>query len=342
MEEGGKMIRAVCLNPVIDRTYHINGFQPGKKYFHLKPDLSVGGKGINVAKVCRLCGEETAVYGFIAGSNGHLIQEQVEEAGIEHYLIPIDGNSRETINIIDLDKGAETEIVEQGPSICKKQNEILLGKLEEDLEREDIVICSGIQIDGAPEDIYSQINKLCKKSGALCFLDTNNITISELKEQKYDFYKPNALEVAELFQEKMLSQARLVQLVRELLQTEKQQILVSLGGEGGMLITKDKCLIANIPKVKVSSTIGSGDSTVAGFAVGVKRGWSQSECFRYAMACGVVNSLYTQVGIVDKKQVEEMKKCIEIIEWSGAKYDEYSKGIKESNMDFARNRRASF
>ena len=48
------MIRAVCLNPVIDRTYHINGFQPGKKYFHLKPDLSVGGKGINVAKVCRL------------------------------------------------------------------------------------------------------------------------------------------------------------------------------------------------------------------------------------------------------------------------------------------------
>ena len=121
MEEGGKIIRAVCLNPVIDRTYHINGFQPGKKYFHLKPDLSVGGKGINVAKVCRLCGEETAVYGFIAGSNGHLIQEQVEEAGIEHYLIPIDGNSRETINIIDLDKGAETEIVEQGLLFAKNR-----------------------------------------------------------------------------------------------------------------------------------------------------------------------------------------------------------------------------
>lgn len=305
------MIRAICLNPVIDRTYHINCFLPGKKFFHLKPDLSVGGKGINVAKVCRLCGEEVALYGYIAGSNGHLIQSEMEKAGICSYLMPIEGNSRETINIIDLASGNETEIVEQGPFVNGEQVRLLLQKLQKDIGKGDILVCSGIRIDGAPEDFYGQINRMCKSAGAKCFLDTNDVTISELEEQQYDFYKPNALEAAALFKEKELDRENVALRVRGLLKTETQQILVSLGAEGGMLVTKKRCLAANTPKVKVSSTIGCGDSAVAGFAVGTKRGWEEEQCLRYAMACGTVNSLYPQVGVIDIGLVHEMVGRIE-------------------------------
>ena len=77
------MIRAICLNPVIDRSYHVNGFEPGKKYFHLLREVSIGGKGINVAKVCKQCGEPVALYGFIAGSNGRMIRAFMEKEGID-------------------------------------------------------------------------------------------------------------------------------------------------------------------------------------------------------------------------------------------------------------------
>ena len=310
------MIRAICLNPVIDRTYHINCFTPGRKFFHLKPDLSVGGKGINVAKVCRLCGEEVALYGYIAGSNGNLIHSEMEKAGIHSYLMAIEGNSRETINIIDLAGGNETEIVEQGPFVNGGQVRCLLSKLQKDIREGDIIVCSGIRIDGAPEDFYGQINRMCKRAGAKCFLDTNDVTAQELMEQQYDFYKPNALEAAALFKEKELDRKSAALRVRGLLKTEAQQILVSLGAEGGMLVTKSKCLVANTPKVKVSSTIGCGDSAVAGFAVGTKRGWGEELCLRYAMACGTVNSLYPQVGVIDIELVHEMVGRIEIEEVS--------------------------
>ena len=173
------MIRAICLNPVIDRSYHVNGFEPGKKYFHLLREVSIGGKGINVAKVCKQCGEPVMLYGFIAGSNGKMIRAYMEKEGIDACLIEINGNTRETINIIDLEQGRESELVEQGPTVEVRQVEQLLCRLREDLQRDDIVICSGMTIEGAPADLYSEISAMCRWKEARCFLDTNSVTVEQ-------------------------------------------------------------------------------------------------------------------------------------------------------------------
>ena len=116
-----------------------------------------------MAKVCRLCGEEVALYGYIAGSNGNLIHSEMEKAGIHSYLMAIEGNSRETINIIDLAGGNETEIVEQGPFVNGGQVRCLLSKLQKDIREGDIIVCSGIRIDGAPEDFTDKLTECAKE-----------------------------------------------------------------------------------------------------------------------------------------------------------------------------------
>lgn len=307
------MIRAVCLNPVIDRSYHVNGFEPGKKYFQLKREISIGGKGINVAKVCRQCGEPSALYGYIAGSNGEMIRSYVRKKAIDACLIEINGNTRETINIIDLQQGKESELVEAGPRVNQEQVHQLLGRLQEDLAPRDIVICSGMTIDGAPPGLYGQISGMCQAVGARCFLDTNSITLEQLRRDGYFFYKPNLLELFELFQmEPIMDKNTILQLAMQLVEGGISHVLVSLGAKGGILAGKEACYEVSIPKVEVTSTIGSGDSVVAGFAIGIRREWSMEDTFRFSMACGMANAMESQVGCVNLNKVEKIKQQITI------------------------------
>lgn len=307
------MIRAVCLNPVIDRSYHVNGFMPGRKYFRLKREVSVGGKGINVAKVCSQYGEPVVLYGYVAGSNGDMIREYVRREGIDACLIEVSGNTRETINIIDLEQGRESELVEIGPVVNGRQIGMLLARLQEDMLPQDIVICSGMTIDGAPSDLYGRISEMCRRKGARCFLDTNSVTVEQLKDDRYYFYKPNLTELFELFKmEPVTDRKTILKLALQLVDGGISHVLVSLGADGGILVGRDGCYKAEIPKVEVTSTIGSGDSSVAGFAIAIRRGWSLREAFRFSMACGIANAMEKQVGSVNPERVEIIKNQIRV------------------------------
>ena len=222
----------------------------GKKYFHLLREVSIGGKGINVAKVCKQCGEPVTLYGFIAGSNGKMIRAYMEKEGIDACLIEINGNTRETINIIDLEQGRESELVEQGPTVEVRQVEQLLCRLREDLQRDDIVICSGMTIEGAPADLYSEISAMCRWKEARCFLDTNSVTVEQLRKRRFIiFISPNLQELFELFGREPVSDRTAV---RKLAFTacsgwSGPLCWFSLGAEGGILAGKDCCWEAKSP-----------------------------------------------------------------------------------------------
>lgn len=307
------MIRAICLNPVIDRSYRIEAFTAGKKYFSLEPQISVGGKGTNVAKVCADCGEEAVLYCFIAGRNGDLVRSHLEAYGVKGVYFETEGNTRETINILDGRTGRETELLERGPEASAGKLAKFMERLEADLQPGDIAVCSGIMLPGTPEDFYRNISGLCRARGACCYLDANCVSAAELLEGGYALYKPNREELsAVLGKEAGKTCGEIAENARELLSGNEGRILVSLGAEGGILVTKNGYLKAGIPHIRVLSTIGSGDSAVAGFAVGKQRGWSDKESFRHAMACGVVNAMYTQVGHIDPRLVKEIQREIQI------------------------------
>lgn len=307
------MIRAICLNPVIDRSYRIEAFSAGKKYFSLEPQISVGGKGTNVAKVCRDCGEEAVLYCFIAGHSGALVRSRLDAGGIKAVYFEIEGNTRETINILDGSFGTETELLERGPEVSREKLKALMERLEKDLRPGDIAVCSGITLPGTPAGFYGEISRLCRARGASCYLDANSVSAAELREGRYELYKPNREELsAVLGRDTGETCGEIAENARGLLGETDGRILVSLGAGGGILVTRDYYLTAAVPQIGVRSTIGSGDSVVAGFAVGKQRGWSDREAFRFAMACGTVNAMYTQVGHVDPERVKETEQKIRI------------------------------
>lgn len=307
------MIRAICLNPNIDRSYRIDSFVPGMQYKRMVPEITAGGKGVNVARACSCLGQRAVLYCFTGGANGRALVSEMSRYCDMIRNVEIEGNSRETINIIDRTSGKETEIVEKGPSVSHEQFEHLFSLLEREIVNGDIVVCSGATIEGAPDDVYAQISAICVHKGAHCLLDTNGAVLHRSIGGHYAMWKPNQNELAELAgSSPSCDPCTVLSQIERIEGLDSSDVLVSLGAEGGMLVNREGSYLAEVPDVPVVSTIGCGDSVVAGYAVAMVQGMSVEERLRFSMACGVVNSASTGIAMIDRNDVDAVFKEIRI------------------------------
>ena len=301
------MIRVVGLNPVIDRTYYINDFRSGVKFYEITPRTDVGGKGVNVARVLSRMGERCALYGFVGGTNGRMVEEEMDACHVEFRAFPIEGETRTTINIIDNQNRMETEITEPGVWVGEEEQKHFLYVLEKDLKAGDLVICSGIPMKGMSQEIYSMISQICRENECKCVLDATGIYLKKSFPGEYYFSKPNFSELTELFEtEEENTLNSLLKYGRAMQMMGVENLLISMGESGGLFMDDAQTLRISIPKVKVLSTIGCGDSSVAGFCMGTERGMSKADCVRLAMACGVCNAMFSKVGYVEPDKVWEL------------------------------------
>ena len=307
------MIRSICLNPVIDRMYFINGFTAGTQYPETVPCLFVGGKGVNIARVVRLFDEPCALYGFIGGSNGEKVLNEMKALGVELHMLEFQGETRTTVNIIDLESGRETEITEPSVQIGEAEEQRFLAGLEHDLQEGDLVACSGIPMRGMRADIYREVAALCRKKKAKCVLDANHQYLRESFPQEYDLAKPNWTELNDLHGVHMpFSLHNVLLLGRRTMAMGVKNLLITTGETGGVLMSPQGDYQAQFPPQKIVSTIGSGDASVAGFCIGMRRGMPLTGCLRLAMACGMCNAMFDKVGYIENDLVETLYAQVEI------------------------------
>lgn len=311
------MIRVICLNPVIDRVYYIDDFCAATKFYEVPPKIYVGGKGINIARVMSLMGEHSVLYGFLGGGNGRLVSDDMKRYDVEFKAFQTSGETRTTINIIDNRNRKETEITEPGPEVGEYEERQFLDALEGDLREGDMVICSGIPMKGMSEDIYRKVSGICVMHGSKCILDATGVYLEKSFPGRYYFSKPNFSELSELFsitEEENVE--NIIKSGKRMLEMGVENLLISTGESGGIFLNGKGIFRAVIPKEEVVSTIGSGDASVAGFCIGVKRGYSAKDCVRLAMACGICNAKFSKVGYVEPEMVKELFGGVRIMEIS--------------------------
>ncbi len=308
------MLRAICLNPVIDRMYYIDGFTAGALHKEIQPHAYAGGKGVNVARVISLLGEECVLYMFAGGGAGETVVQDMRRHGVTLRLFEAEGETRTTINIIDRAGNKETEITEPGPRATPQQTEEFLRVLEDDLQPGDVVICSGIPLQGMGEDIFRHVSGLCTRRGARCVLDVNSVYLKASFPAEYEMAKPNYNELLALNDSALpYTDENLLSLGEAAMAKGAKSLLVSLGGDGGVLMCADGVYKASFPKQDdIVSTIGSGDSTVAGYCVALQRGLAGGEALRLAMACGICNAKFSAVGYIERPMVEQFMDIITV------------------------------
>ena len=270
---------------------------------------------MNILRVLSSFIRPLSFYAFTAGDNGKIIKREAERLGAQSTFIEVEGETRTTINIMDKKSGNETEIKEKGPYITEKDTSALLSSLESNVKENDIVILSGSLPDGIRKDIYKEISELSKRKGASTLLDTGGDLLKTSIPGRYLLVKPNENEIRDLFDD---YSSPLSLLSEKLINKGADSVLITRGGDGAYFRNKDMALDIKVPKVDVVSTIGSGDSTLAGFAYGLSQNLPLSDTVSLALSFGTSNALHREVGRVEKAEVEDIIKRIEI---RGKEYD---------------------
>ncbi|MBQ6714271.1 MAG: hypothetical protein IJN15_01835, partial [Clostridia bacterium] len=156
------MILTVTANPTIDKVYFVDKLTVGKVHRPYKFTATAGGKGINVARVASLLGENTVALGFIGGRNGEFVSEEIKKLGIQDRFTRICGETRINTNISDK-SGNSTELLESGPAVTKESISELINEFDKSADESDIICVSGSLPKGADSSLYKELIHIAKK-----------------------------------------------------------------------------------------------------------------------------------------------------------------------------------
>lgn len=276
------MIYTLTLNPAIDYYMSIGNFQLGSLNSLEEGYTLPGGKGINVSKVLKNFSVESKALGFVGGFTGDYIKKHLNEYEIESDFIELQENTR--INIKLKTKDSETEIAGKSPTISRENVKELLKKFEE-IKKDDVVILSGSVPNSISKSIYADIIKLLPKDCKV-ILDTRGLHFVEGLKEGVFLTKPNNHELEEFFNRKLNNIEEIIQAGKDLQALGSKNVLISLGKDGSILITEKEVYIGNAPQGKLISSVGAGDSMVAGVVYGIAKGMTLEDSYKYGIASG--------------------------------------------------------
>lgn len=306
------MITTVTLNPAIDRSYIINNFQPNNSYRIEDVTVTVGGKGINVAKTASILGTKINATGFLGGATGDYIKKQLINLGISTSFVKINDESRNFTAIIDPINKTETTVNEIGPLITKGELTKFIKEYIKILKYSKIIIASGSVPKGVPKTIYRDMVKIAKDNNVLPIIDASGKYLEEAIKAKPYMIKPNLEELREIVGYDLKNEYEIVHESKYICKQGVELVVISLGNEGAIFTTKEKVIKVEAPEIKAVNSVGSGDALVAGLAVGIVNDHGLENAFRYGVACGTANTMEKGIGYVNKEIVKNIYKDVKI------------------------------
>ena len=300
------MIYTITFNPALDYISKVDNFEIGKINRTKEEKVLPGGKGLNVSTVLKNLGFQSTALGFIAGFTGKELKTEIEKYGIQTDFIEVkEGITRINVKI---SSDVETALNGNGPIITEEDIEKLLEQISK-FNNEDIVILAGNIPKGIKNNIYEIICSKLEKNGVTFVVDsTKELLINVLKYKPF-LIKPNKEELEETFKEKIETNEDIVKYAEKLQDMGARNVLISLGGDGAILITETKeVYYSKAPKGKVLNTVGSGDSMVAGFIAGYQKNRDYNEAFKMGIAAGSASAF--SMNLATLPEVESLLKEI--------------------------------
>ena len=302
------MIYTVTCNPALDCAVQLNELTIGTLNRTAGATLVAGGKGVNVSRVLGALGERNKALGFVAGSNGMMLESALQQMGVHTDFIRLpEGQTRINVKLYG---EQETELNAPGPVVSHQQTEGLLKDLSR-LQEGDLLCLCGSLPPGMGTDSYACMLKAAQ--GVRAIVDTTGEALLCALAEKPWLVKPNRDELAALVGRDMPTLEDVIAAAEWLRDKGAENVLVSMGKDGALLCAEGTRLYQPAPDGKVIGTVGAGDSLVAGFAAGWQRYGAMAQALRLGVACGSATAC--SEGLADSASVEAMlAKMPEMIE----------------------------
>lgn len=303
-------VLTVTLNPAIDISIQLDTLNVGHVNRQQSVQSLAAGKGLNVAQVLKDLGHKAIVTGFLGQSNRQIFDQHFAHEGFDSHFIYINGETRQNIKVGE-QSGRMTDINGKGFYVSDTDKKALLSTIESLLAPVEIVVVSGSLPQGFSIEELVDLIQWLKSKGKKVVVDTSGPALGAAIKANPWLIKPNTDELSEAYAQPAATFAQQKQLIADQ-NIDIENIVISMGEHGVHWIHPTHPLFAKAPKVQVKSTVGAGDSLVAGMIHGFLSQYSPEETLKTATAIG--SNAVTQIGfaIEDLSAIDNLKQHITV------------------------------
>lgn len=300
-------IVTLTLNPALDKSTETVRLMPDEKLRCDPPRWEPGGGGINVSRAIRNLGGDSLCIYLAGGPTGAKMEELLEAEGINQMRIPAKEATRENLVIFEQSTQKQYRFGMPGAKVSPEELEACLEAIRNLPEGVEFLVASGSLPTGAPDDFYGQITQLTCEKGMRCVIDTSGKALARATAHGVCLLKPNLGELSQLAGKEHINAMEQEQIAQDIIREGKASMLaVSLGPRGAMLATQDIIEYVVPPTVKILSTVGAGDSMVAGMVLALSLGKSHRDTIRWGVAAGTAATMTPGSELCRREDVEEI------------------------------------
>ena len=311
-------ILTLTLNPALDITVSLDALRPGHVNRARDQHSHAAGKGLNVAQVLADLGHSVTVGGFLGQDNLQPFEALIEWRGFADCFVRVPGETRSNLKLVEAD-GRVTDINGQGPQVDEAACEALMRLLEQAAPGHDAVVVAGSLPRGISPDWFARLLEQLKGQGLRVALDSSGAALRAGLQSAPWLVKPNTEELGEVLGLDVNSAAEQQAAAQRLLATGIEHVVVSAGEQGVSWFTGGHTLHAQPPQVPVASTVGAGDSLVAGMVHGLLLAEAPAQTLRRATAIAAQAVTQVGFGIRDREQLARLEAAVQLTEQQEAR-----------------------
>lgn len=273
------------MNPALDKTIELDALTIGATNRVRRALYDASGKAVNVAIALKRLGDDARLTGVNYREGGEAVERRLEREGVPGEFVWLEGALRVNIKALDRSSGVVTEINESGAPMdadAVARAERLIDRAARDSE---FVALTGSLPPGVDAGFYRRAIER-NAGGARFVLDCDGERLSEGIRARPFLIKPNRQELSQLCGRELGGRADIVRCARDVCGEGVRWVAVSLGGEGALLVGEGEAYFAPALDVEVRSTVGAGDSMVAGLIHGFMLDGSPATALKWGAACG--------------------------------------------------------
>ena len=318
------MILTVTLNAAVDRTLVVPSLTLGHRHRAPEGIALAGGKGINVARALRVLNVPVLATGLVGGRNADAIRDGLAQAAIPFDLVEVSSPSRTSTALVDPTTGTQTEINEHGPAVSPEEAHEFSKRLWFLMEYATAVVFAGSLPGNVNENYLANLVRKAREEGLYTVVDAPPTVLKAALKANPSLVSPNQHEAESAVGFDFIEEGDYLWGVRRLIELGAERACMTSPEGHSYLTTEDGVISARAPKVETLSTIGSGDSYLAGLLAGLlHRKLSPVEAVRLAAGCAAANAEALGAGVFEARRAEELSEAVRVevladaLNWGG-------------------------
>ncbi len=299
-------ILTVTLNPALDVLTTIDRVSDTHKMRCGPVIKHPGGGGVNVARVLHRLGAHSVAVYLAGGVTGERHHELMSAEKVRCHVMPIAEETRESFSVHETSSGHDYRFVLPGPQVSAVEYEAGFDYVAQHLPQQFLVLSGGLA-PNIPDNFYARLAQIAKAQGVRVVLDASGPALAQALKVGVFLCKPSLRELRDLTGQALPDEDAQVQAARHLIQSGQAEIVaVSLGAEGAMVVSATESWRARGLSVEVQTTIGAGDSFVAGMVWALSRGDPLLKTFQFGMAAGAAALLAPGTALAQAPDVHRL------------------------------------